>query len=110
MSTVEIALPRLPSSGGDIPAFFKQLELCVHHARKAYQVQVENAEGSREDDFVEYGTPELDKAIAATVMDDYVRKDHASETGNHYSIDTVDDVRDNLSDEHESIILRINVG
>lgn len=107
MSTVEIKLPRPPLSGVEIPAYFKQLELCVHHARKAYQVQIENAQGGREDDFIEYGTPDLDKTVAQIVSEAYTRNKEVD--SQYYLIDTESDVKENLSEEHEDIVLRINV-
>jgi hypothetical protein len=106
MSVVEIALPRLPQTGEDIPSFFKQLELCVHHARKAYQVQIENGQGPREDDFVQYATPSLDETVAEIVANGYMRKESPN---NYHSLDTVTDIESNLSDEHENIVIRINV-
>lgn len=106
MSTVEIRLPLPPSDGEEIPAFFKQLELCVHHARKAYQVQIENAQGNRADDFINYAMPSLDQSVAEIVSKGYTRKEGENET---YSIDTEDDIQTNLSEEHDLVVLRINV-
>jgi len=57
---VKITLPN-PNDyqNGDIEHFLRQLELCVHHARKSYQ-EFEKDETSGENIYVTFRFPELD--------------------------------------------------
>lgn len=60
MSVFKINLPD-PTDSGTPEEFLKQLELCVHHARKSLTVLRENqdSEAPREDDFCEFKSDNL---------------------------------------------------
>lgn len=111
MSIVQIALPRYPK-GTDIPSFFKQLELCIHHARKAYEVQLQNRVGVPEDDYLTYKTPALDFSIKRC-NDDFIKdceKDNISlskEVVEHLGY--LSNFEDNFFEEKEDIEIEISV-
>lgn len=105
MSTIDIKFPNPPSDGKEIPKFLKQMELCIHHARKAYEVQLQDAQGPREDDYIAFRTPTLDETIAEIVSEAYERKEGAE----YYKINSEKLIEDNLYEEHKDIVLRIVV-
>lgn len=64
MSTIKLRLPD-PTNSSTPEEFLKQLELCVHHAKKALAVQreVQNENIPREDDFCEFTSEGLFREI-----------------------------------------------